>query len=94
MRIAACLVATLASGCSQPDNPMIDGRRVSLLIEAEGEPVGSAFASVEEFAHLVADWPLRRLTGVSANLSFLRCCLATWQIARRASLLLPVMPAR
>jgi enterochelin esterase-like enzyme len=39
MRIAACLLATLAAGCAQPDNPMIDGRRVSLLIEAKGDTV-------------------------------------------------------
>jgi enterochelin esterase-like enzyme len=39
MRIAVGLLTSLASGCSQPDNPMIDGRRVSLLIEAEGDIV-------------------------------------------------------
>lgn len=33
-------------------------------IEAETEPVESAFASVEEFRQLVADWPLRRLVEV------------------------------
>jgi hypothetical protein len=33
-------------------------------IKAEGEPVESAFASVEEFAQFVADWPLRRLVEI------------------------------
>src|SRR4051794_10499157 len=34
------------------------------LVEAQREPVGRAFASVEEFAELVADWPLRSLVEI------------------------------
>jgi hypothetical protein len=34
------------------------------LVEAQREPVGRAFASVEEFAQLVADWPLRSLVEI------------------------------
>jgi Protein of unknown function (DUF3489) len=34
------------------------------LVEAAREPVEGAFASAEEFAQLVSDWPLRRLVEV------------------------------
>ena len=39
MRVIASVLAMLAFGCSQPDNPVIDGRRVSLLIEGHGDNV-------------------------------------------------------
>jgi enterochelin esterase-like enzyme len=39
MRVLTCVLAMLAFACSQPANPVIKGRRVSLLIEANGDDV-------------------------------------------------------
>src|SRR5215218_7626716 len=42
----------------------IDGENRVQRIDAVGKPIEGAFTSLEEFALLVTDWPLRRLVEI------------------------------